>query len=288
MTKKKDSVALFEVITKDREKYPKGGVAVPGWMGGAPHKPGVHPEQGAPQGPSVPQDQLAPEVPAALASEPAAPPSRPETGEPMLSISGGRIRLSLNYTVSLVAAFALVVVLFGAVALGRLTAGAGRPAGESGGNLPGILDAGKGEGEQRKAPAPKAPQAGQKTVPAKAQTPAAPATRIVGKYYLVIQTLRGGLTTELEKEAFKIRDFCVANGKPADVQEQNGNYIVWSLTPLDSPSAKDPKVQQYAQEIEELGRKYASQGGRYNLMQRRSAGGPLDPFVMIYMPKKTQ
>lgn len=285
MTRKKDSVALFEVIAKDKDKYPKAGVSVPGWMGGAPQGP-VAPSGPAASEPSAPTVAQAP--PAAMAAAPEAPPAASD--EPMLSIVAGRLRLSLNYTVALVAAFGLIVVLFGAVALGRWTARGGKAAGDSGGNLAGIVDSGKANDGAEQAPAKKA-EGRQKPLEARGPgktegPPVVPAARISGKYYLVIQMLPGGTTTELHKEAWKIRDFCVANGKPADVQEVSKNYMVWSLTPFDTPSPKDPKVQQYAQEIEDLGKKYVAQKGRYNLMQRRSVGAPLDPLMLLYTTEK--
>lgn len=97
MGKKKDSVALFEVISKSRQKRREAGLSVPGWMGRG--VPGGEPPERAEGAGEV-------EMPGPLP-------------EPVVSTAGGRLRLSLNYVTALVAVVGMVLLLVLAFWVGR-------------------------------------------------------------------------------------------------------------------------------------------------------------------------
>ncbi|MCK4602612.1 MAG: hypothetical protein KAU28_09110, partial [Phycisphaerae bacterium] len=124
MAKKKNSVALFEVISKARERHSQDGMAVPNWMG---------------KGDQQEQE----EVPAV--AEKTLPPKSSFISstyvEPMVSITGGRLRLTLNQTSCIVIAAGLIVLLASAFFLGRLSAGSGQEP-HSPGSEAGIVNGG--------------------------------------------------------------------------------------------------------------------------------------------------
>ena len=269
MAKKKNAMALFEVISKTRDKNPGSEVTVPNWM-----KPG-HQDQ-------APQDQ-APDVEAPEAQEPAPPepeaqtqtpasqtevaspeaeapnaPALPTTSTweprrspegpkmsdlPMLSTDGGRLTLSLNYVSCMVVSMGVLLLIIGAFVLGRVTAPDSSP-------------------------------------PAGASTGKPVVKRQVGKYYLVIQTL-DGRTPEARVEADRIVKFCSANSEPSEVKLLDKNLIVWSLTPFDS--AKSEEVIAHALFVQnELGAKYARKfGSKYKFIQPQK-NGKLVPVLFPY------
>jgi len=119
VVKKKDSVALFEVISKSRQRRSEAGLGIPGWMGREQDIAQGVGEGEPPAGPS-PTVRAAP------------------LGEPTISTARGRLSLSLNYVSCLVAVMALVGLLVLAFWLGRATAGgaeAGRPRQMGGRNM---------------------------------------------------------------------------------------------------------------------------------------------------------
>ena len=108
MARKKDTVALFEVLSKTKQREEQGTLEVPGWMdkeavpaseGGIENRPGL--------------DIPAPTPRSAPSSAPAA--------EGAVSTAGGRLHLSLNYISATVAIAAFVVLLVAAFMLGRKT-----------------------------------------------------------------------------------------------------------------------------------------------------------------------
>jgi len=134
VSKKKDSKALFEVLGGQG----KSKMGVPGWFGQpGPGEP-ARPEAPAPQPPPVPDGPVPSAVaepprteapvaprraPRAVAQARPAPAGRTtEPGDPMLSISGGRVRISLNQISAVVVAATLILLLFGAYQLGRSSA----------------------------------------------------------------------------------------------------------------------------------------------------------------------
>jgi len=159
LAKKKDAVALFEVISKTRQKRSEAGLGVPVWMSGEP------------------ADSAQP--PSAPSATSAAPARRPERSRPalpaapMIASDGKRLTFSLNY-------YVCVGVLAGAVLLLTLVFYLGYLAGAGGGG----------------------------------SVASAPAGRIAGKYYLIIERLRGA--TEADRaEADRIVSFCAEHGEPA-------------------------------------------------------------------------
>ncbi len=82
MAKKKNSIALFEAISKSREKNPNLGVSAPGWMGKAPQ----------PQEPGQPSADGPPPLSGAASY-----------GGPTVSLSGGGLVLILAVVVAVAA-----------------------------------------------------------------------------------------------------------------------------------------------------------------------------------------
>jgi len=170
--------------------------------------------------------------------------------------------LSLNYGSCVVVAVGLVLLLAGAFALGRRT----RPRGVTDGpaDVAGT-DAG-------------ATPAG--LVGADAVAPAARPQRVSGKYYLIIQNLRGGGEAE-RKEGERIVAFCAERGEQATVEwfknPRTGKAFlaVWSLTPFQSASGKENTA--HAEWIETIGRKYFEKHRTHSFQQRLSKDGPLQP-----------
>lgn len=263
MAKRKDSIALYEVIGKSREARAQAGLNIPAWMGR--HR-------------SMP---LATVVTPAAAEAPVAAERRasaavdqrdtmtlqpspvvvttPIGGEPVVSISGGCLRLSLNYITCVAVGVAMVLLLAGAFLLGRAMS-----------PLPGTAsqaDENQAQGQ------PAGEPSGAKS------TAAAEPPRQAGKYYLVIQGM-SGMTEDLLAEARNIEKFCKAKGEQVSVNRYMGNprqYIVLSATGFDAPDS--PDVAKYVDVIETLGKAYQNQGGRYDF-KLRGAGGRAKPWFI--------
>jgi len=270
VAKKKDSVALFEVISKSRDKKSDSEIAVPGWA--KPAAQGDQPAEAAEATEAVEAVETAEAtepvepVEAAETPEPTEPteqegyvaevqtpapvtlqttstrtprPAAASTGlagRPMLDTADGRLTVSLNYVSSMVAAVGLLLLMSIAFVLGRMTA-----------------------------PAPSPP-----VEAAKWQ---------VGQYYLVIETLEG-ITPKARAEADRIVKFCKANNEPCEVQQLDSNLIVWSMTPFDSP--KDELAKAHALKIQnELGSKYQQKyGTKYRFSQQKN--GVFNPVFFPY------
>jgi hypothetical protein len=229
VAKRKNTLALFEVISRSKEHRSQAGLDVPSWMG---EERG---EQQPPERPSPPQ----PEPPKQAGAKPAARTPEP-TQEPMVSTSGGRLRVSLNYSGAIVLGVAVVLLLGAAFAIGRATAGGGgdtKPAvtaGAGDGAGPGEAEVGPGAGA---------------------------AQRVPGKHYLVIRDFDPG--SDLEQEAGRIAAFCTAQGEPAEVRTLTDRHTrepfiaVWSLKGFDEPNSQ--AAQNYRRRIQALGEQYYSQ-----------------------------
>jgi hypothetical protein len=285
--KKKNSIALFEVIQKSRRS--EANMEVPKWMTGSPAAPGSPAEAPAlpPVPPPAPVPVSAPTpqraVPAgprtvpAVASVPApAAPAAPASAgarEWLLAVSGKRVRLSLTYPVCAAVAGGALVLLIGGFALGRWSAP--RPEAAEPAGLP-LRD---------RVPMGKNVLGGAKLPPVgKGGAPAAatPTTRAKGKWFLVIQTL-GGMTRADFDEATRIADFCKKEGCPATVAEYTPNparstrkkYIVWSLTPFDTGDSEPAKA--FAHKVEEIGKAYFGKYKTHDFRQK-SANGRFEPW----------
>ena len=133
MSKKKDSKALFEVLGGQG----KSKMGVPGWFGQPGSVEPPKPEAPAPQPPPIPDEPAsAPEaslpaprrVPRVFSHPKPAPGRRAaKPGDPMVSISGGRVRISLNQISAFVVAATLLLLLFGAFQWGRSSSAPAEP-----------------------------------------------------------------------------------------------------------------------------------------------------------------
>jgi len=257
MAKKKSSMALFEVVAREK-RHDKAALSVPAWMKGQ----GVADESAGPQDPPQEQEQayvaqVQPEAPAEPNVEPDAArdagdddvhPTAEQTA-PILAVADGRVTVSLNYVSCAVAGAAVLLVLVLAFVLGRASA-----------------------------PGPKG----------RADTPAARANlvvgarpprttpRVPGKYYLVIQEL-GGLTAALKEDGRAVADYCeAARGDPATVVSDGRQYVVLSGKAFDRPDSPEARV--YAADIDALGKRYQTDtNSRYDFNQMDTRGR-LDPW----------
>ncbi|HOD79770.1 MAG: hypothetical protein BWX88_02176 [Planctomycetes bacterium ADurb.Bin126] len=243
MGKRKNSIALYEVITKNKKPGAEPKLTVPSWAG--------H-DATAAVGPA--DRPVQEDLPAAAGSEgsAASPPSifdAPAPREPALVREGNRVRLTLSPLNWALLGLGLVVLLAVAFLVGRssvtvqqnLAALPGAPGPVSQGP---VVQGGAGV-DQGQVPA------------------AVPSRRIAGKYYLVIQ---GGLKDK--EEGDRIAQFCYENGEPSTVSRysQSNQYFVLSMAPQDAPDSA--AAIRHAQKIEELGKKYFQKHRTYDFRQR--------------------
>jgi len=254
VSKRKDSIALFEVISKAKQEGTEPKTTVPAWAtrdatGRA--EPPVGPQA---EGEAPPAQATAPAQPAASES-----PARRSifdiapSAERTIVRDGGRMKISLSYLHWGGVAAALVAVLIVVFLVGRASVGGGP------GPIPGATPGAGGAGQVGKTDG----QAGKTG----GQVPPAARGRQVGKYYLVIQ---GNLTSQ--DEGARISEFCAGLGEPSTVARYRSSdkYFVWSMTPFDSPEIES--AQAYAKKIEELGKKYFAAHKTYDF--RQTAKGP--------------
>jgi hypothetical protein len=259
MPKRKDAVALFDLISKGRAQQPGPGqgtdrdaarpgtsLNVPGWFSKRPAA--TPPPAGEAQAaPSLPP----PVPPSAFLSLPAA--------EPLFQVADGRVRISLNYVACATAAMGLIVLLGSAFWLG----GRFGPRPTSG--SPGTGDALADRVAYR---------------PAAGEANALP-KRIKGKYYLIVDRMPG-VADKDQKDANAILDYLTTKGQPAVIvkvrPERPGapeRFGVLSLTPFEDRESRD--ALDFARRIEELGKQYVHPPGcnKYTFSQSRQ--GRLDP-----------
>lgn len=255
MARKKNSVALFEVISKTKDNRGRDDTRIPDWAGRQP--------QSADAATPEPQDTPPPQPDYQHAGE--------DFASSLADTAPRRLTVTLNYVSCAVAAAVLIVLVGGAFWLGRVTGPAGP-----------VRGAGVGVGGDKKAITP-----GNK---AKTPKPAIP-KRVPGKYYLVIQQLPGKSTQDLV-DARGIAKFCNANNTPAKVWQTKNYYYVWAFRAFDSyPATLAPEALSYARGIEKLGKEYsryaARSGGklkRHDFRQRK--GGKLEPHFKLYSDKR--
>lgn len=295
-------MALFEVVSRTKDKARKAPLSVPDWMKQpAGDMDGL---EVLPEPPPTPEPPAMPELPAAAAdpdvdgvdevgayvtvepvsvSAPVQPvrPHRYETpdetpdetsgadaeddgpcgldasaggvGEPVLSIAGRRVTLSLNYVSCVVVGMGVVLALLVAFALGRLSVDrVPRPA----------------EGPQSARP-----QAGPDADkgPSPGAAPPGP-RRISGKQYLVISQM-DGRTAAHRAAAEKIVAYCQAvRGDRATVVDDGRQYMVLSGVPFGSGTSSEALV--YAADMHNLGLRYKTdEDGRFDFNQLDSQGG---------------
>ena len=273
VAKRKDSIALFEVITKRRSDV---NLNVPPWMGAKDSSSAGEP----PPSPTAPAVQsAAPGVlpgaaPSALPG--ALPSASSRAWSRLASGAGGQLTLKLTYAHCLLAGAVLALVVIVSVWAAYRLGSASVPAGPAA-NAP-LTD---------RVPLGQYVVAGQGAAksgaPAVTPAPAPTSVRVPGKYYLVIQEMVGA--TEADRaEAAQIADWCTAHGEPATVAghtvPRTGKTfpIVWSSRPFDS--ATSPEALDFGRKVEALGKTYKAQYKRYDFRQQRN--GKFDPWFEKY------
>jgi len=295
--KNKSSMALFEVVSRTKDKTRKAPLAVPDWMK-PPADDTVGPD-GLPEPPPTPEPPADAATDSAVEADesgadtaversPAAPvgADRPEApdetsgadaqhdepdgsdasagtaGEAALSVAGGRLTVSLNYVSCAVVGMAVVFGLLVAFALGRLsvdrTPPAAEPAEPANGSRAG-LDVGAGP-DRSGLEGPVRPR------------------RISGKHYLVIRQM-GGRTPAHKAAAEKIVAYCQAvRNDLATVVDDGQQYAVLSGKPFDSGTSN--KALEYAVDIHGLGIRYKTdEKSKYDFNQLDRQGN-LDPWFV--------
>ncbi len=231
MARKKNSAALYEVISSSRQKRRDEGLSVPSWMSGG-HDDAL-----------TEIDLEEPGTPAQAAAEPPKPP-KPTTG-PLPLASAVRIRLGgLPQLVGLAAVLVLLGLLVLMFFIGRWTRGSGGTAPTAAEEAPAQVE-GNGRGGT-------------------GRFPAAAAQPVVGKHHLVIQefapTSRDlGLAQDLER-------LCGEKGYKAKVYKfsgASGGYFVWSLQPFESKEGALNDA--FVQAIEGIVREHSRTHGNYRV-----------------------
>ncbi len=317
MSKKKDSPALYELISKGKAK---GGVpmTIPAWMAGGQKPAAPPPAEPSPLAPprppvSPPPEAAAPPPPAPArpvvrpvekvekvekververVEKPVAPPRPPKPVKPLIpkpaeklvATEGNRLKLSITTTHAVAAGVVLLILIAGMFVLGRVAKFSSKsspasPASKS--PAASVAPAAHERSprpaapERREAPKPPPKLAERKEEPAK--PPADNPVKLEkGKYYLVVQGLMG-MDNHHRVEAEAIANFLNSNGEPVVVMTYKGTpqqYIVLSQRGFDSPDS--PEAKKYMQAIEEQGKLYRSQGGKYDFNQ-----GPSGWFVKM-------
>jgi len=261
VAKRKDSIALFEVIKNQRNEV---NLNVPQWMG-------AKDSAGAGEPPPLP---TAPAVQPAV--QPTVQSAASRAWSRLASGAGGQLTLKLTYAHCPLAGAGLALVVIVSVWAAYHLGSASIPAGPAA-NAP-LTD---------RVPSGQYVVAGQGAAksgsPAVAPVPASTLLRVPGKYYLVIQSLVGA-SKEDQAEAEQIRAWCAQHGEPASVATHTlartgkSRCIVWSLRPFDSPSS--PEALNYGRKIEALGKNYNAQYKRYDFRQQRD--GKFDPWFEVY------
>ena len=270
MVKKKNAPALFELIHKGKVK-PGEQLSVPDWMSGG-RKPLRVPPVQAPRAEAAPVSEGPPASPrpGGVPGARVKPPRLARLREKLLAAEGKRLRVTISPTQAVLAGVAAVLVIAAVFVLGLVAKHssrgaqapqqAGRQPPAQGRPLHANVGAERRETLAAKTPEPPAPPVnpgprGGEPVLAK------------GKYYLVVQGLMG-MTDEQRADAEAIAQFLNARGEPVAVMVFKGpprQYVVVSLRGFDMPDSSEAKG--YLQAIEEQGRLYHNQGGRYDFRQ---------------------
>ena len=262
MARKKNSRALFELISKNKEKRIAAKLGVPEWMGKGQPPPLLQ---------QAPPAAVAIEAEAKAGGQPPPPlpatARRPRKAEPFLALEDNRLKLSLSFLTATVAGVGMLVLLLGSFWLGRYTAPSS--ANELAGT--GSRQSKKDNGSR------KDPDPGENKVPVR-PVPITPVLQ-PGKFYLVIQTLMGSSSTDLA-DARKIQEFWDEKGLPAKVMSytprpgSRPRYMVWSLKPFTLAETTGDEARSHARQVEELGKEYARKSsGRYSFNQGRDPQG---------------
>jgi len=243
VAKRKNPTALFEAISRTREKDVQSGLNVPTWMGEG--------EADSPQMKAQPR------------TEPAAP-SQPSGGRTSAAKTAGQLQLSLNYVSCIAIGVVAVLLLAGAFWVGRVTARLGGEAGPA--ELPAT-------GET----------AAVNTAALGQVPPAAPTRIAGKYYLVIQQLNNDSAASKVEaqrisdfcglnNEKAEVRKFEDARGKQF--------WAVWSLTPLDSDRSSE--AENHAKAIEAMGKRYFAKYQTYNFQQRARPDGELQAYYVRY------
>jgi hypothetical protein len=256
VAKKKNSPALYEMMSRSKEKQAKGGLVPPSWL--TANAAGQRPASAAVVD-RLPETQPPQQV--------AAEGAKPSTG--MLgSRAAGQTawRLPVPPKALVVGVAAVLVVALAVWGVAKVVAGKPSAASPAGGAGTGIVGAGAyaGPGD------------------------VAPADRVKGKYYLVIERLKG-VSEKDWAEAKTIQTFLGERkyqGRPivATIEKAGRNqdfYAIWTVSPgFDDPGSADAKA--FALEVERLGREYSSKYGTYRFQQRARPTAELSPSYVQF------
>ena len=266
MARKKDAQALFEVISKNKEKHTPPKFGIPEWMAKdcRPKAEGdpVAPEED--EAPPAPKVEQPPEPPRTVARPEPAP---MRFDEPAFELDHGRVKFSLSIVSAGVSVLGVLVLVGVAFWLGRHSAPSGGTPAE---NTP--IAAGKG---QQGTPTP-APKPSTKK-PAKKPGPILGDGKLVkGKYYLVIQSLQGAIDSH-RQDAEAIQKFCHERGVPAVLMKYTSGgkttYHVWAMQPFEHGETLDGTGTPLAEKVQALGLEYARiSRNKYNFNQRNRSG----------------
>lgn len=248
MAKRKDAKSLFEVIKPGTGKGEKP-LGVPGWFGqakpvaGSPVRPGVV---------SLPDaaDLNAAQAASAPGGSPVVwtPTSSPVAAEPLLQVSGERLRISLNHVSAAVALLAVFCLIAGAFYLGKRAGAQGvRAAGQS-------VTRGN-PAEPAYSPArPPDPANGLGNAP-----PVGNGERTKGYNYLIIASRIG-----TREKASEIQAFLLARGVETTIEPMADKTFcikdVVGFTDLNREPAAS-QVDQRKALLERIGKEYKKQGG---------------------------
>ena len=250
MARKKDGKSLFEVMGTGASRNDKS-ITVPSWFD----------RGGRASSASGPQADGSPTVP-----QPTSPPPVPSRREPILSVSAGRLVISLSQISAVVAALAIVLLVAAAYMLGRMTS-------QNTSTVPGRIKAPynpaatrPGDGAVRVLPMPGAHRPG----PSGAGMVRDDAKRQKGYSYLVIQ---GGIDTL--KEAGNIKQFLYTKGVNATIHRMSiRKYMVKDMRGFRNIRSAQTRadIRNHVAQIERLGREYQRLGGRHGFKQSSSIG----------------
>jgi len=249
MSKRKDAVALFDLINKGKPQQASPGLNVPGWFS---NRPPAAPEAGA-EAAAPGESPTAPPPPPAPAYSPF---STAAAGEPVFQAEGGRVRISLNYVACGATALGLIVALGFMFYIGRISVRPSRP------------PATPPDGGLINQVPYRPPIGGADANPGAVLS----AAREKGKFYLIVDRMPGSSEND-KKDAEAIVEYLRTKSKPAVVVQwkDSGAYSVLSMTGFDSSSS--PEAADYVKAIEDLGKNYRPPPprGRYTFSQH-SAG----------------
>ncbi|MDY7011452.1 MAG: hypothetical protein SVV80_11990 [Planctomycetota bacterium] len=249
MTSKKDGKSLFEVM-KTGESQGGKSLDVPSWF-----------ERGGRKTPRKDASGEAPKVPPPLSR-----PSGPEVHhERILSVSSGRLVISLNQISAVVVVLAIILLGVGAYLLGRRTAqnAAASPDRITAPSKPRATR--PGAETVKVLPVPDSPAHGRGASGMVSDD----AQRQKGYTYLVIQ---GGIQTL--KEAKDIKQFLYDKGINATIHRMRHTqgYMVKDMKGFSEirSSQTRAEIRERVSQIERLGKLYQRRGGRYDFKQSSS------------------